>query len=565
MPDNQTVEDLGKLVKSKYPGSYDSINDAELGNKIKAKYPDAYGHFTDIPVGVKPPPQGMIDKVKDIAKSFAYDPTIGSIGQGMRDLTKEGSRLKGAHEIISGAEKSLIPLGAVAAVTNPEVTLPAVALGMGGQYLGTKIPQLLGAGEDVSNIIGDISGLAAGGLGGKVGPRVPSALKVAAPDVAAGGGKALAGIAASELFPAGPGRYLSRALLTYPGLKQAGRGLIEGGKELFKGPVEAPKAVSPSPPNAQGMADMMSALKPKEALPVEAPPGKSLPIGPQELKQVTPRTLSLGNLKASVKSGLMDLDEFNSSLAEQGYNETDRFRLTELLKRSIEDEEETETSRKEAKAKTEVKHPSESKKTEVKTPEHKEGLTHDQVQNDPKVIKNLKIGDKMTHKDGSTWTLKEIPIDKIDPDPGNRVDQNRVNYYKGQQAPPVELKPGEVGRYKVFEGHHRITAASQKGETNVKAWVPEEKGEENPFLEKGAPYKPPITEKQIEESQSDAREAKENKLARHFANNKDIDLSKIPRTSEYLRAVSKEAGLKREASLRTLENAIKKAIDLRRE
>jgi hypothetical protein len=48
MAQTQTVEDLGKAVKLKYPGTYDSISDAELGARTKLKYPDAYGQFTDL-------------------------------------------------------------------------------------------------------------------------------------------------------------------------------------------------------------------------------------------------------------------------------------------------------------------------------------------------------------------------------------------------------------------------------------------------------------------------------------------------------------------------------------
>src|SRR5579864_8023038 len=43
----QTVEDLGKLVKSKYPDAYGSLSDIEVGRKVKAKYPQ-YSQFTDI-------------------------------------------------------------------------------------------------------------------------------------------------------------------------------------------------------------------------------------------------------------------------------------------------------------------------------------------------------------------------------------------------------------------------------------------------------------------------------------------------------------------------------------
>jgi hypothetical protein len=43
----KTIVDLGKMVKTKYPGVYDDMPDAELGKKIKAKYPQ-YGDFADV-------------------------------------------------------------------------------------------------------------------------------------------------------------------------------------------------------------------------------------------------------------------------------------------------------------------------------------------------------------------------------------------------------------------------------------------------------------------------------------------------------------------------------------
>jgi hypothetical protein len=43
----QTVTDLGKLVKSKYPGQYDDLDDAVLGKMIKAKYPTDYSDFVE--------------------------------------------------------------------------------------------------------------------------------------------------------------------------------------------------------------------------------------------------------------------------------------------------------------------------------------------------------------------------------------------------------------------------------------------------------------------------------------------------------------------------------------
>jgi len=43
----ETVEDLGKLVKGKYPGAYDALPDIEVGRKVKAKYTQ-YSQFTDV-------------------------------------------------------------------------------------------------------------------------------------------------------------------------------------------------------------------------------------------------------------------------------------------------------------------------------------------------------------------------------------------------------------------------------------------------------------------------------------------------------------------------------------
>lgn len=91
--------------------------------------------------------------------------------------------------------------------------------------------------------------------------------------------------------------------------------------------------------------------------------------------------------------------------------------------------------------------------------------------------------------------------------------------------------------------------------------LPETPGHEA-FLEVGPPHKPPITQQQIEEAQLPSRTAKENRLAQHL-NEKYSDLTKVPKTSEFLKSVQKDAGLKYPPSLRTLEGAIKKAQMLR--
>lgn len=44
-----TVADLGKAVKAKYPGVYDDLNDAVLGSLMKQKFPGAYNDFAEMP------------------------------------------------------------------------------------------------------------------------------------------------------------------------------------------------------------------------------------------------------------------------------------------------------------------------------------------------------------------------------------------------------------------------------------------------------------------------------------------------------------------------------------
>ena len=43
------IADLGKLVKQKYPGTYDDLNDAVLGQLMKQKFPGSYDDFADSP------------------------------------------------------------------------------------------------------------------------------------------------------------------------------------------------------------------------------------------------------------------------------------------------------------------------------------------------------------------------------------------------------------------------------------------------------------------------------------------------------------------------------------
>ncbi|MEN6537833.1 MAG: hypothetical protein ABFD89_29545 [Bryobacteraceae bacterium] len=47
MPEQLTIEDLGRRTKARYPGAYDDLSDAEMGRAVKRKYPGAYDDFVE--------------------------------------------------------------------------------------------------------------------------------------------------------------------------------------------------------------------------------------------------------------------------------------------------------------------------------------------------------------------------------------------------------------------------------------------------------------------------------------------------------------------------------------
>jgi hypothetical protein len=365
-------------------------------------------------------------------------------------------------------------------------------------------------GQGAAHIIEALAPFAAHGLSeipavAKTGRAIGTGLKVAAPDVAAGFGKAGAGMATGATMHAVglPGSDFSTALLTRPGLRQMGQGLVSGARaavEDFKNKPQAPIGDVTPPGKGPSIGqlktavkngtittdqfnasiDKMTDLNPEAKELHKADIQASVPsqaVGPVE----TPKTLNIGQLERLVKIGRIDPEEFNNRLVgELKYKPADAEHLTELLKKQIEDEDAAEKAE----------------------------------------------GTKSSSKPGKV----ESPVKK-NPELNNPISdeelQGRINNNLGQVNPP---------------GHES-------------------------FLETEAPYKPPITEHQIEESQSTDRAAKETTLARHFA-----DKEKFPElpsgsqvTSEYLKAVGNEAGLKHVPSLRTFENSIKRAKQLRGE
>jgi hypothetical protein len=622
MPDLQLPEDsrnkLDSIVGQMHANNESDANIQTVVNDFKTKYSTQVAPQT---------PETTFSKLK----GAIYDPTIGSIGQGARDVMQSGSRLKGIHEIISGAEKTATPLAVAGAITAPEVTLPAMALGTAGQYLGTKIPQMFGVNKDASNVIGDVSGLAAGGLGAKGGPaisegvgRIPAAFKAGAPNIGAGLGKVAAsaavGAGAHELGLPSEVSGLASLYMGRGGLRQTGKGLAESAKVLFnkgitpksigevkplKGPSVADLKTSVkngviTPEQFNARIDAMNDLTPEtKALHKANTSAANAPKSSIKFPVNNPKTLSLGQLETAVRAGRMNIEDFTGKVKELGYNEDHANEITEQLKDKMKAEKESETEG-ESSNKPDFKQMfEEADKRQPRSPLPGEvpenSTTPPQV---PGKLVGRTTGKEIPEQRGgykAGFGIYEVPIDKVigtEDISGNEGKLNDAKNYaesikSGSEAPPLWGQVDEEGNVKT-QGARRLEAAKQLGQKTVKVAIgqdyqkpggigevsnpsqlhlPFNLGHES-FLEVEPPYKPSITDQQIEESQSIARAAKETILARHLANDKEVDLEALgeaKHTPEYLKAIGQEAGLKREPSLRTLVNAIVRAKELRRE
>jgi hypothetical protein len=102
------------------------------------------------------------------------------IQSGASDVMKSGSRMKGAHELISGAARTAAPFALPAAAVGAPVATAIGLAGAGiGSGIGSKIAEMSGGGEDAQNLAGDIGGIAGGVGGAKLGdiPSVGSVVK----------------------------------------------------------------------------------------------------------------------------------------------------------------------------------------------------------------------------------------------------------------------------------------------------------------------------------------------------------------------------------------------------
>lgn len=166
----QTVEDLGKLVKSKHP-QYAGLSDIEVGQKTKAKYPQ-YSQFMDMPVGaektglpgVQPRPlPKALDPTYKQPYSFV-NPPEGMIRSGLREATygaAEGDPWRAVRGGLKAATPAMIGATAGEFAAAPLTILARGAIGMGAGEAARWGAHKLGAGETASDVLGIAAGLLA--------------------------------------------------------------------------------------------------------------------------------------------------------------------------------------------------------------------------------------------------------------------------------------------------------------------------------------------------------------------------------------------------------------------
>ena len=101
------------------------------------------------------------------------------------------------------------------------------------------------------------------------------------------------------------------------------------------------------------------------------------------------------------------------------------------------------------------------------------------------IAKQLRIGDSRILPDGTTETLQDVPIDKMDYDTAtdskgkviyNKIERPKIGAIaeNGYSVQPRMNAPDQNGRYIINDGHHRVLADYVKGKDSVIAWVPAE-------------------------------------------------------------------------------------------
>jgi hypothetical protein len=234
----ETIFDLGKKVKAKYPGQYDDLADDEVGRRIKTKHPGAYDDFTDAPAVVgmeklggsapgpaKPPkitpePYHILSEDKpptlnpnpttlpERARNFLIGPgrdktfklpIASSAGEQVQKavdapMTAAGGApfdpkqpnvyspprsAKAASDVIRGVG-TVVAAGAVPSIVRaPFQAAKGIVAGTAGEVVGHGGAKFLGASDDAADLAGDLTGFGAGAVAVRSGPRTVAEAKTA--------------------------------------------------------------------------------------------------------------------------------------------------------------------------------------------------------------------------------------------------------------------------------------------------------------------------------------------------------------------------------------------------
>lgn len=148
----ETIIDLGKKVKAKYPGEYDDLTDEQVGAKVKAKYPMDYADF------------------EDVARKAGSAPSRFATGAASETFGTQNQPLPGnIDKALSISQNKLVPgyLRPAASLLEPSVK------NIGGQMAAGNLAGGLGAlASDVLTLGGPALLDRAVGSFGKIGPIV---------------------------------------------------------------------------------------------------------------------------------------------------------------------------------------------------------------------------------------------------------------------------------------------------------------------------------------------------------------------------------------------------------
>lgn len=135
----QTVKELGQLVKQKYAGSYDDLSDEDLGKQIKAKYPGSYDDYADAPVNGPAPDSSsaaavMARRTGDVLSGLGA-PSVETVKNALRHPLDTGMKIakyigtgRLAEDAVSGIVKAPYALGKAFVESAPTAYKEAEAL-----------------------------------------------------------------------------------------------------------------------------------------------------------------------------------------------------------------------------------------------------------------------------------------------------------------------------------------------------------------------------------------------------------------------------------------------------